>query len=69
MTTKCKLKPRRKFATLIYFKKYFQRKEITVEGAVAVGAGATSTDDAVNCSAKVLEAEGEEVDFLELGGY
>ena len=41
-----------------------------MEGAVAVGAGATSTcaDDDVDCSAKVDEAEGEEVDFLELGG-
>jgi len=26
-------------------------------------------DDAVDCAAKVDEAEGEEVDFLELGGY
>ena len=26
-------------------------------------------DDDVDCSAKVDEAEGEEVDFLELGGY
>ena len=45
------------------------REETTVEGAVAVGAGASSIDDAVDCAAKVDEAEGEEVDFLELGGY
>ena len=50
-------------------KKYFEREETTVEGAVAVGAGATSIDDAVDCAAKVDEAEGEEVEFLELGGY
>ena len=50
-------------------KKYFEREETTVEGAVAVGAGATSIDDAVHCEAKVDEAEEEEVDFLELGGY
>ena len=28
-----------------------------------------SIDDAVDCAAEVDEAEGEEVDFLELGGY
>ena len=31
--------------------------------------GATSIDDAVDCAATVDEAEEEEVDFLELGGY
>ena len=40
-----------------------------LKSAVAVKAGATSMDDAVDCAAKVDEAEGEEVDFLELGGY
>ena len=32
---------------------YFEREESTVEGAVAVGAGATSIDDAVDCAARV----------------
>ena len=50
-------------------KNYFEREETTVEGPVAVGPGAKSTDDAVDCAAKVDEEEGEEVDFLELGGY
>ena len=50
-------------------KKYFEREETTVEGAVAVGVRATSIDDAVDCAVKVDEAEEEEVDFLELGGY
>ena len=59
----------RKFTKPAYLKKYFEREEITVEGAVAIGAGATSTDDAVDCAANVDEAEGEEVDFLELGRY
>ena len=44
-------------------KNYFEREETAVEGAVAVGAGPTSIDDAVDCAAKVDEAEGEEVDF------
>ena len=59
----------RKFTKPTYLKKYFEREEITVEGAVAIGAGATSTDAAVDCAANVDEAEGEEVDFLELGRY
>ena len=54
---------------LTYLKKYFERKETTVEGAVAVGADATSIDNAVDCAATVDEAEEEEVDFLELGEY
>ena len=40
-----------------------------LKSAVAVQAGAMSMDNAVDCAAKVDEAEGEEVDFLELGGY
>ena len=40
-----------------------------MEGAVGVGAGTTSIDDAVDCAAEVDEAEREKVDFLELGGY
>ena len=50
-------------------KKYFEREETAVEGAVAVGVGAASIDDAVDCAAKVDGAEGEEVDFLDFGGY
>ena len=66
---KVKVKGKEKVYHANLLKKYFEREETTVEGAVAVGAGATSTDDAVDCAAKVDEAEGEEVDFLELGGY
>ena len=40
-----------------------------MEGAVGVGAGTTSIDDAVDRAAEVDEAEREKVDFLELGGY
>ena len=47
--------------------KYFEQEEITIQGAVALGAGTSSIEDAVDCAAKVDEAEGEEVDFLELG--
>ena len=50
---------------LTYLKMYFERVDTTVEGAV----GATCIDDAVDCGAKADEAEGEKVDFLELGGY
>ena len=64
-----KVKGKEKFYHANLRKKYFEREETTVEGAVAVGAGATSIDDAVDCAAKVDEAEEEEVDFLELGGY
>ncbi|CAH3183808.1 unnamed protein product, partial [Porites lobata] len=46
-----------------------KREATTVEGAVAVGAGATSIEDAVDCEANVDEAEEEEADFLELDGY
>ena len=71
MTTTWKLKAKRKFTTLVYEKTYFGQEEITVEGEVAVGAGTTNacTNDAVDCAAKVDEAEGEEVNFLELGEY
>ena len=64
-----KVKGKEKVYHANLLKKYFEREETTVEGAVAVGTGATSIDDAVDCAAKVDEAEGEEVDFLELGGY
>ena len=50
-------------------KKYYEREETTAEGAVAGGVGASCVDDAVDCAAKADEAEGENVDFLELGGY
>ena len=66
---KVKVKGKEKVYHAQLLKKYFEREETTVEGAVAVGAGATSIDDAVDCEAKVDEAEEEEVDFLELGGY
>ena len=66
---KVKVKGKEKVYHANLLKKYFEREETTVERAVAVGAGATSIDDAVDCAAKVDEAEEEEVDFLELGGY
>ena len=66
---KLKVKGKEKVYHANLLKKYFEREETTVEGAVAVGAGATSIDDTVDCAAKVDEAEEEEVDFLELGGY
>ena len=67
---KVKVKGKEKVYHANLLKKYFEREETTVEGAVAVGAGATSIHDAADCAAKVDEAEnGEEVDFLELGGY
>ena len=65
---KVKVKGKEKVYHAILLKKYFEREETTVEGAVAVGAGATSIEDAVDCEANVDEAEEEEVDFLELGG-
>ena len=67
--SKVKVKGKEKVYHANLFKKYFERQETTVEGAVAVGAGATSIDDAVDCAAAVDETEEEEVDFLELGGY
>ena len=66
---KVKVKGKERVYHANLLKKYFDREETTVEGAVAVGAGATSIDDAVDCAAKVDEAEEEEVDLLELGGY
>ena len=65
---KVKVKGKEKAYHANLLTKYFEREETTVTGAVAVGAGATSID-AVDCAAKVDEAEEEEVDFLELGGY
>ena len=50
-------------------KKYFEREETTAEGAVAGGVGAMCMDDAADRAAKADEAEGENNDFLELGGY
>ena len=66
---KVKVKGKEKVYHANLLKKYFEREETTVEGAVAVGAGATSIEDAVDGEANVDEAEEEEVDFLELGGY
>ena len=68
---KVKVKGKEKVYHANLLKKYFEREETTVEGALAVafGAGATSIDVAVDCAAKVDEGEGEDVDFLELGGY
>ena len=66
---KVKVKDKEKVYHANLLKTYFEREETIVEGAVVVGAGATSIDDAVDCATKVDEAEGEEVDFLELGGY
>lgn len=45
-------------------KKYFEREETTVEGAVAGGVGAMCIDDAVDCGAKSDEAEGEDFNFF-----
>ena len=66
---KVKVKGKEKVYHANLLKEYFEREETTVEEAVAVGAGAKSIDDAVDCAATVDEAEEEEVDFLELGGY
>ena len=66
---KVKVKSKEKVYHANLLKKYFEREKTTVEGEVAVGAGAKSIDDAVDCAAKVDEVEEEEVDFLELGGY
>ena len=55
---KVKVKGNEKVYQANLLKKYFEREEITVEGAVAIDAGATSTDDAVDCAVKVDEAEG-----------
>ena len=66
---KVKVKGKEKVYRANLLKKYFEREETRAEGAVAGGVGATCIDDAVNCAAKADEAEGENVDFLELGGY
>ena len=66
---KVKVKGKEKVYHANVLKKYFEREETTVEGAVAGGVGATCIDDAVDCAAKDDEVEGESVDFLELGGY
>ena len=62
---KVKLKGKEK----VYHAKYFEREETTAKEAVAGGVGASCVDDAVDCAVKADEAEGETVDFLELGGY
>ena len=61
---KVKVKSKGKVYHANLLKKYFEREETTVEGEVAVGAGATSIDDAVDCAAKVDEVEEEEVDIF-----
>ena len=54
---KVKVKGKEKVYHANLLKKYFEREETTVEGAVAVGAGATSIDDTADCAAKVDKAE------------
>ena len=66
---KVKVKGKEKVYHANLLKKYFEREETTAEGAVAGGVGASCVDDAVDCATKADEAEGENVDFLELGGY
>ena len=66
---KVKVKGKEKVYHPNLLNKYFEREETISEGAVAGGVGATCVDDAVNRAAKADEAEGENVDFLELGGY
>ena len=66
---KVKVKGKEKVYHANLLKKYFEREETTAEGAVAGGVGASCVDDAVDCAVKADEAEGENVDFLELGGY
>ena len=67
---KVKVKGKEKVYQGNLLKKYFEREETTAEGAVAGGVDASCVDDAVDCAAyKADEAEGEDVDFLELGGY
>ena len=66
---KVKVKGKEKVYHANLLKKYFEREETTAEGAVAGGVGASRVDDAVDCAAKADKAEGENVDFLELGGY
>ncbi|XP_068673121.1 uncharacterized protein [Montipora foliosa] len=66
---KVKVKGKEKVYHANLLKKYFESEETTPEGAVARGVGASSVDDAVDCAAKADEAEGENIDFLELGGY
>ena len=66
---KVKVKGKEKVYHANLLKKYYEREETTAEGAVAGGVGASCVDDAVDCAAKADEAVGENVDFLELGGY
>ena len=48
---KVKAKGKEKVYHANLLKTYFEREETTVEGAVAVGAGATSIDNDVDCVA------------------
>ena len=64
-----KVKGKEKVCHANLLKKYFEREGTTVQGVVAGGVGATCIDNAVGCAAKADEEEGENVDFLELGGY
>ena len=64
-----KVKGKEKVYHANLLKKCFEREETTAEGAVAGGEGATCMDDAAGRAAKADEAEGENNDFLELGGY
>ena len=66
---KVKVKGKEKVYHANLLKKYFEREESTAEGAVAGGVGATCIANAVDCAAKADEAEGQNVDFLELDGY
>ena len=66
---KVKVKGKEKVYHADLLKKYFEREETTAEGAVAGGVDATCIEDAVDCGLKADEAEGGNVDFLELGGY
>ena len=66
---KVKVKGKERVYHANLLKRYFEREETTAEGAVTGGVGAICIDDAVDCAAEADEAEGENVDFLELGGY
>lgn len=66
---KVKVKGKEKIYHANLLKKYFEREETTTERALAGGVGASCVDDAVNCAVEADEAEEENIDFLELGGY
>ena len=52
---KVKVKGKEKVYHANLLKKYFERKETTVEGAVGGGVGATCIDDAVDCAANIVK--------------